>query len=512
MCSYHVSQLQTGFPDFRVSFLKQADDDPSRQPGSPAKQSVPTFNTAELAELYAKGEHEQRSCEQFLSILDVLSPRYLQSLNPGSQYFVSSFVKVFLYTVSQPDFRIDEPLRQSIHQGLEPRRSPIVVAMSSFKTTDAYLEILRDQQGNFLKILMLYSARNSVKSFSIAKPSSIWFPRSPPALVSRIRLRLLQRARLSPIVHENMKEHFAFSHPNLVIPHNFQELYFGSTYVDGRCDTPVKEQINSTSCKNTSKLSPRSSTNPIRRRSPLSAPVGCRRTPFTAPSAPNTSSRSKGKYHLTHLQLRPLWPAGNQNVLTSRYTIPTIKGQPDLSRIRNNDFQVVFFPDVGMCAESILLANMRIAPIQIMGASAIPSAPGAELTSTTSSAAKTVEGSRTNPEQNWYSERLVLLPGIGRYPQPPLLRTPASQEADRRNHHHQLSLVRTENQFPLPHSDQKTPRQACPPQSPSSASSSASPLPGANDHISLQVREVQASQLPVLTASKSTPTWNTPAT
>ena len=37
----------------------------------------------------------------------------------------------------------------------------------------------------------------------------------------------------------------------------------------------------------------------------------------------------------------------------------------DVERLRQNDFAVVYFPDVGMTLTSIMLANYRIAPIQL---------------------------------------------------------------------------------------------------------------------------------------------------
>ena len=37
----------------------------------------------------------------------------------------------------------------------------------------------------------------------------------------------------------------------------------------------------------------------------------------------------------------------------------------DLSAVDPNDFSMAYFPDIGMSIESIILANMRIAPIQV---------------------------------------------------------------------------------------------------------------------------------------------------
>src|SRR5262249_20051616 len=75
----------------------------------------------------------------------------------------------------------------------------------------------------------------------------------------------------------------------------------------------------------------------------------------------------------------------------------------------SNDFMVAYFPDVGMNLASILLANHRIAPIQICSLGHSVSTFGADIDYFFSG--KEVEPP-DSPERN-YSERLVLLPGMG---------------------------------------------------------------------------------------------------
>jgi predicted O-linked N-acetylglucosamine transferase (SPINDLY family) len=76
---------------------------------------------------------------------------------------------------------------------------------------------------------------------------------------------------------------------------------------------------------------------------------------------------------------------------------------------------VVFYLDIGMSPESILLSNLRIAPIQICGTGHPVSTFGSEIDYFISGAdVESPESASGN-----YSERLVLLPGFGAIHNPP---------------------------------------------------------------------------------------------
>src|SRR5262249_15113263 len=84
-------------------------------------------------------------------------------------------------------------------------------------------------------------------------------------------------------------------------------------------------------------------------------------------------------------------------------------GALDVRPVLENEFALAYFPDVGLTAQSVLLANLRLAPVQIASMGHSVSSWGAEIDYWVSGAA--VERPE-DPGRN-YSERLVLLPGSG---------------------------------------------------------------------------------------------------
>lgn len=81
----------------------------------------------------------------------------------------------------------------------------------------------------------------------------------------------------------------------------------------------------------------------------------------------------------------------------------------NIDSIKENDFMVVYYPDIGMSPESIFLSNLRIAPIQICGTGHPVSTFGSEVDYFISGADVEILESA----EKCYSERLILLPGLG---------------------------------------------------------------------------------------------------
>ena len=84
-------------------------------------------------------------------------------------------------------------------------------------------------------------------------------------------------------------------------------------------------------------------------------------------------------------------------------------GQLDLSSIQTNEFAAIYFPDIGMSLESILLSNLRIAPIQICGLGHPVSTYASEIDYFISGD----DSELADKAKSNYAERLVLLPGSG---------------------------------------------------------------------------------------------------
>ena len=115
------------------------------------------------------------------------------------------------------------------------------------------------------------------------------------------------------------------------------------------------------------------------------------------------------KYHLTFFQLGGYGLKIDASLFDEVRHITDGPDGIDLSSLRDNDFQVAYFPDVGMTHFSIMLANMRLAPIQIATSGHSVSTWGADVDYFLSGADVELP---ENPERN-FSERLVLLPGFG---------------------------------------------------------------------------------------------------
>ena len=211
---------------------------------------------------------------------------------------------------------------------------------------------------------------------------------------------------VSQIGWDNLREHFSFSDPRLRIRYQIQETYFGSTYAGGDRDRLMKPIVNQTARESLGAATIQRSGTDRRKIVVISA--------FWSP---NTSvfrinaqliSSLKPDFHLTFVKLGEANPP-EQNFWDEIKTIGSPGTGIDLGPIQNNDYQVAYFPDIGMSDASVMLANMRIAPIQICS-------PGHSVSTWGASIDYFMSGDECElpsaPEQN-YSERLLLMPGMG---------------------------------------------------------------------------------------------------
>jgi hypothetical protein len=366
--------------------------------GGPPK---PSFNPAVMMDFYRNGKFEQLA-EEFIKVLDFMKRNTLFAVDPPAQYFVNSFMKIFLFLFTQPDFRVPEKYTRAFV--LYNRTISNLMAISCFENTDPYLKILRDQSSNFVQVLTLYSARNTVKFdrkvlFDLQPElASLWYLEYGSIFYSAVADKTVQ---------ENLREHFNFSHPGLFIPQDVQEVFFGSTYVDGKCDRAIKTHIN-TSIRSFVKQLPAV----INRPNPRKIAVLCANWKLGHSVYRNYYAylqALKPKYHLTFFELGQ-YAKQETSLFDETHVINTLpNGLPNMSKLGNNDFQAVIYPDVGMCMESILLANRRIAPVQICWPGHSVSTFGADIDYFVSGIDVELP---ENPERN-YSERLVLVPGMG---------------------------------------------------------------------------------------------------
>ena len=201
-----------------------------------------------------------------------------------------------------------------------------------------------------------------------------------------------------------MAEHLSYHDERMNLTTDMAEPYFGSTYVDGLIDRQVKPFLNEV----------------VRR----SIPLRCANTPNPRKIAVISDlwarthsvyrtlyaylASLKGHFHLTLFHcLR------HEDIETSLFDeVHRLEFRDlslDVTPLQSNDFMVAYFPDVGMTLPSIMLANCRIAPIQACSVGHSVSTWGADIDYYISGQDVEVAD---EPQRN-YSERLLLLPGMG---------------------------------------------------------------------------------------------------
>jgi len=362
----------------------------------------PQINPRELLELYLNQEYDQLS-EIFLQVLEHFQNKTYVALDFNLRYFINVFVKNFLYLFTQPEYILsDRHVNRFIKHNLTISN---LVAMSSFKTTDAYLQILNDQPRNFAKLLSLYSARNTVKfekkALFDANPqlATLWYC----CFCESYRSGVINKE-----ARQNLREHIIYADERLNDFSNIDDIYFGASYIDGDRDHEIKQKINH-SIQNSS----------------FAATAGINNNPNPKKLAVITSlwfsqhsvyrilsefvESLKDDYELTLVHLGDIRNNIDIGFFQEIRYVFVKDGYLNIDAIRKNDFTAVFYPDIGMTVESIFLCNLRIAPIQICGLGHSVSTFGSEIDYYISGADVEIpEGAEAN-----YSERLVLLPGFG---------------------------------------------------------------------------------------------------
>lgn len=110
------------------------------------------FSEKELHKQYREGSFDKMS-EQFLAVLDHLRNITYYALDIPTKHALNSFVKHFLYFMSQEDFVLSDAYATRFIDANGVIAN--MTAISDFGSTDPYLRILLGQQRNFTKLLAL---------------------------------------------------------------------------------------------------------------------------------------------------------------------------------------------------------------------------------------------------------------------------------------------------------------------------------------------------------------------
>ena len=369
---------------------------------------LPSVHVGRLQQSFLNG-HTDQLYDDIGQVLEHYERNNYTSLTKEAVSKINDFVGVMLAMLVNPAFTIPDDLR-GMRILAKAHIFANLVRLSVYGSTDAALSHILPQRGNYLKILFLYTSLNKVevpiKQLFDAHPkfASMWY----------FTYILPSIGQVQKHVYENLIRHVAsIDERYTLFDHRLTPLYFACTYLnDGPGgDDRVKKILNTVAQKLTEKVEIKNE--------PKRDSIAIITSKWFENSAVHKScapliERLRKNYRLTLIHLGRHVP---KTLITEpfdevRYVAFDNNGVLPIEKLDNNDFQLAYFPDIGMNDESVWLSNLRIAPIQVTSYGHPVSTHGSKVD-------YFVVGSesedRLGLEDN-YSERTVVIPGIGAHP------------------------------------------------------------------------------------------------
>lgn len=362
-----------------------------------------SINEKELANLYSGNQYDQM-CDKFLKILNHFRDNTLINIPDDMGHFINVFVENFMFYLTKEDFSLKRADAERFIF-LNPVISNLA-AISSLKNTDYWIKKLLRQSRNLLKILILFNSRNTVKL-----DRKVFFDKVPglASIWYGIYFATAQGWQ-SKTVYENMNEHMVFWDDRIVLNSpGVSDGYMISTYINPYKDRVYKNNFNNLVKKNFSNVN--IVNNPDNRQIAVV-------TNRWSPVNPTYKNRYpllealKEDYELTLIHVGKKRDDLELSLFKDVKHVSFNRNKLHIGPLERNNFIMVFYPDIGMNIESRFLSNLRIAPIQIMSNSHPVSTFGSEIDYFLTG----IDSEEIENVKDYYSERMVLVPGIGVYP------------------------------------------------------------------------------------------------
>ncbi len=348
-------------------------------------------------ELFQQNAYAELS-QHYLSVLHYLQRYPLLQLGEETKIALNLFIERFLFFFSQASFEL--PASDAERFIAANANIANLTALSELQTTDAYLQKVAVQENGLAKLLTLYSARNTVRI-----DRSALFQRNPQ-LASRWYMAFFDTytsALADNNALEHLRMHLESIDPRIDLGRAVNRVYFACTYIDPEKDAAFKQFINTRVQENhpvTLEFGPEHRNNKI------AVFSGCWRNTHAVYKNQFAFIESlRDDYQLTFFPLRNR----QDTSLFHKIDHSCREGPLHLESFQRENFAAVYFPDVGMTEQSIILANLRLAPLQIASF-------GHSVSSFGSKVDYFIAGEEVEDISLWqenYSERLVILPGLG---------------------------------------------------------------------------------------------------
>ena len=342
--------------------------------------------------------------ESFKALIGVVRAQNMGLFQNGDQKYFNEVFDLFFKVLEKPSVQLEagDEVLYTCNGNITN-----LLAVTEHKNGDACIKKIIDQEHNMAKLLLLYTPRSQleipVKPLFEANPflTSLWYS----------CIWNWSDTYVHPVVQRNC-EYFLENADERFEPFDSDLIcgYFRCTYVNNERDRILKRVFNKAIRKYTASVRINNNPNP-KSLAVVSAYWNGQHAVYRA-FAPYVEELSR-HYNLTLINLSPPGRLPPETSLFKRvYNIEASPTKIDVKNIINNDFQLAYFPDVGMSQESVYLANLRFAPIQCMGT-------GHPVSSASPCMDYFMSGAEVetpdHPENN-YDERLVLLPGLSVHP------------------------------------------------------------------------------------------------
>ncbi len=347
--------------------------------------------------------------ERFKAIITATRRQNLGTFAPGDQDYFTKLFEIWFKALTKPglEFAPGDEYLLFLNANITN-----LLAVTPLGNGDECLTRVLDMRDNLLRVLLLYTPRSrmrlDVDALFAVNPSlaSLWYA----------SLWNYVDTYVDPVVLDNCR--YFLEHANPAFEPYDSDLiigYFRSTYVDNARDRFLKRIFVRGIGKFATKAAVRNSPSP-KSIAVVSSFWNGRHAVHRA-FEPYVRELAR-HYDLTLVDLdRGLHEGGptDGSLFKRVVKIEASNDFINVTPIVNNDFQLAYFPDMGMSQESIYLASMRLAPIQCMGTGHPVSSACPEMDYFISGAEVETHDA---PEDN-YDERLVLLPGLSVQPVKP---------------------------------------------------------------------------------------------
>lgn len=355
-----------------------------------------------LAEGYAAGDFKVIIQEIVRYLID-LNEFKVRAIDGKLRSEIDFSVESISYYLTRPEFNVPRDAFLSLLR-MHPQLTHLI-GLSSYDTSDGLIGTTLRKANPSIPVMLFHTCRNHTEPprgrfFDLDQTiASLWYG----------YYFYGTRSFTNPRILKNLREHLAYWHDKMQLVPSLANGYMRCTYIDTENDRHWRVRFNELVKKafQGTKLSG----TPDKRKIAL---VTGRWSPIN-PTYKNRYPLIKAlseRFDLTLVHCGEERKDLETSLFSEVKTVAFKNGQLDIDAIRNNNFGLVYYPDVGMNVESRFISNLRVAPVQVMSNSHPVSTFGSEVDYFLTGK----ESESQQSPQRFYSERLVLVPGIGTMP------------------------------------------------------------------------------------------------